>query len=148
MTSCAILSTRVDDWREPIGTAEIEVEVLRLVNDYRRRRNLPPLAHDPRLSSLARIHSQAMASGERTFGHDGFESRANTARAIGIEYTRFAENVGSNNFPSREVAWRAVQTWIESFDHNENLVGNFATTGIGVALGSDGHYFLTHLFVR
>jgi uncharacterized protein YkwD len=145
--SCALLQLPEDLLEGAFGTPQIEADVHRLVNDYRRGRGLEPLVMDQRISMIAREHSQAMAAGRRELGHEGFDARAAAVRQLGIAYLRFAENVGMNNYPAREAAREAVQGWIDSSGHRQNILGDFQMTGIGVAAGPDGRYYFTQLFV-
>ena len=54
--------------------AELEKAVNQQINQYRVSKKLPPLTVDPRISQIARIHSENMASGKVKFSHDGFDT--------------------------------------------------------------------------
>lgn len=116
------------------------------VNQYRASLNLPPLKLDPRISEVAREHSKAMASDRATFSHDGFEQRANKVNKA-IVYRSFAENLAFNQ-GYKDPVRQAVQGWIKSPGHRQNMEGKFDMTGIGVAKNADGEYYFTQLFVR
>jgi len=73
--------------------ADLEKAVNQQINQYRASKKLPPLSVDPRITQIARIHSQNMASGKVRFSHDGFEGRA---KAITVPYQSVAENVAYN----------------------------------------------------
>ncbi len=123
---------------------ELEESIHKLVNQYRRSQNLPPLKLDSRISQEARIHSENMAAGKVPFSHNGFEERA---KAVGkyISYRKFAENVAFNQGYS-DPPKSAVEGWINSPGHEKNMVGDFNLTGIGVAKNSKGEYYFTQLF--
>lgn len=122
----------------------IEKAVYNKVNQYRASKGLPPLSTNPRMSEQARIHSQNMASGKVSFGHQGFGQRVT---AVAIPYSSVAENVAYNQGYS-DPATVAVQGWIQSSGHRQNMEGNFNLTGIGVATNANGQYYFTQLFIR
>ncbi|WP_333257794.1 CAP domain-containing protein [Microcoleus sp. S13_C5] len=122
----------------------LEKAVNQQINQYRASKKLPPLSIDPRISQIARIHSENMASGKVRFSHDGFEGRA---KAITLPYQSVAENV-AYNFGFSDPVRNAVEGWIKSEGHRKNIEGQFNVTGIGVAKNAKGEYYLTQLFVR
>jgi uncharacterized protein YkwD len=124
----------------------IEQAIHNRINQYRSRNGLPPLRLDDRLSQMARTHSDAMAVGRVGFGHQGFERRGKAIQKI-MGYSSMAENVaysGGLNRPDQQ----AVETWLRSASHRDNIEGQFDTTGIGVALSPNGRYYFTQIFVR
>jgi uncharacterized protein YkwD len=88
-----------------------------------------------------------MASGNRPFGHDGFEERA---RAVGALMTvrSMAENVAYDSRDGSRLASQVVEGWIASAGHRENIEGAYTHTGIGVARGRDGVRYFTQIFVQ
>lgn len=122
----------------------IEKAVYNQVNQYRASKGLPPLAVNIRMSEQARIHSQNMASGKVPFGHQGFQQRVTT---VAIAYSSAAENVAYNQGYS-DPTTAAVQGWINSPGHRQNMEGNFNLTGIGVATNAKGQYYFTQMFIR
>jgi uncharacterized protein YkwD len=128
------------------STIAIEQAIHRRINQYRSRNGLPSLRLDDRLSQMARTHSDAMAVGRVGFGHQGFERRGKTIQKI-MGYSNMAENVaysGGLNRPDQQ----AVETWLRSSSHRDNIEGQYDTTGIGVSLSSNGRYYFTQIFVR
>lgn len=120
-----------------------ELEVHDQVNAYRESLGLPALEVDPFLGELARAHSDDMAAGRVPFGHEGFEDRATLILAEGA--TTAGENVAFNGGfadPNTE----AVQGWIGSPPHEENMAGDFTHSGVGIVLDDDGMSWFTHLF--
>ncbi|NJS12515.1 MAG: CAP domain-containing protein [Microcoleus sp. CSU_2_2] len=124
--------------------SDLEKAVNQQINQYRVSKKLPPLSIDPRITQIARIHSENMASGKVRFSHDGFEGRA---KAIAIPYQSVAENVAYNMGYSDPVR-NAVEGWIKSEGHRTNMEGQFNLTGIGIAKNAKGEYYFTQLFVR
>ncbi len=124
----------------------LEQAVLTQINQYRASRKLAPLTLDSRISVQARAHSQAMASGRTPFSHDGFQQRVQ-AIARAIPYSRAAENVAYNQGYSDPVR-QAVQGWLQSTGHRQNIEGSFDLTGIGIAQNAKGEYYFTQIFIR
>ncbi|MEG4817414.1 CAP domain-containing protein [Microcoleus sp. K5-D4] len=123
---------------------DLEKAVNQQINQYRASKKLPPLTIDPRITQIARIHSENMANGKVRFSHDGFEGRA---KAITIPYKSVAENL-AYNFGYNDPVRNAVEGWIKSDGHRKNMEGQFNVTGIGVAKNAKGEYYFTQLFVR
>ena len=124
----------------------LEQSVYEQINQYRQSRNLPLLKLDLRITEQARLHSQAMASGQVPFGHQGFEQRISAISRI-ITYRQAAENVAYNQgyrAPDRE----AVQGWLKSTGHRNNIEGQYDLTGIGIAKNAKEEYYFTQIFVR
>ena len=129
----------------PLNSVDaIEKAVYDQVNQYRASKGLPPLTVLAAISEQARIHSQNMASGQVPFSHQGFQQRVT---ALAIPYSSAAENVAYNQGYS-DAATVAVQGWIKSSGHRQNMEGNFDLTGIGVAINAQGQYYVTQLFIR
>lgn len=123
-----------------------EAEVHQQINQYRQSKNLPPLTLDANISKEARRHSQAMATGRVPLGHGGFEQRVR-AIAQSISYRQAAENVAYNQGYS-DPATQAVQGWLKSPGHRQNIEGDFDVTGIGVSKNAKGDYYLTQIFIQ
>jgi uncharacterized protein YkwD len=121
----------------------MEMEILKYVNEDRRQHDLPALQWNSMESSLAEKHSQDMASGKVKFGHEGFNNRA---RAIqkSLGSTEIGENVASGPMTAREV----VDGWLKSPGHKKNIEGNFVLTGIGYARNKKGDIYFTQIFSR
>jgi uncharacterized protein YkwD len=98
------------------------------------------------ISQVARIHSQNMASGSVPFGHQDFDTRVQTLSQT-FTYRDVGENVSYNQGYSDPVAV-AVNGWLNSPGHLNNIVGSFNLTGIGVASNNKGEYFFTQIFWR
>jgi uncharacterized protein YkwD len=126
--------------------AELEREIHLQVNQYRARRGLPPLAYDERVAAVARSHSAAMASGERAFGHQGFQERTEAVVRVVPAARAFAENVAYDGRTGPRLAQLVVQGWIDSPAHRANLEGRYDLTGIGVAVARDGRRYFTQIF--
>lgn len=124
---------------------QIEQLIFEQVNAYREAQGLPPLETNDAIRQQAQVHSQAMAQGEVPVSHQGFDGRVE-AIAKSVDYRSAAENVAYNegyNSPGEQ----AVQGWLESPGHLENIRGDYDLTGIGVAQNGQAYYF-TQLFIK
>lgn len=130
----------------PNPYAALEQSVHQQINEYRRTLNLPPLTLDARMSAEARLHSQAMASGRVPFSHDGFQQRGDRLNRV-IPYRSVAENVAYNQGYSNP-GQQAVQGWIKSPGHRENIEGQYNLTGVGITKNAKGEYYFTQLFIQ
>jgi uncharacterized protein YkwD len=124
--------------------AELEQAIFEQINQYRAEQGLSELLLNAEISEQARRHSQEMAASQN-LSHDGFEERAE-AISQAIPLRSAAENVAFNRgFAEPDV--QAVEGWIDSAGHRENIEGNFDLTGIGVTQNAEGEYYFTQLFV-
>ena len=129
--------------------ADLEHQVHRLVNEHRVSQGLKPLAFNPEISAIARRHSRNMATGRVGYGHGGIERRRQEIARF-IVRAGVGENVHTimNYKSSSHVGAKAVADWLESPGHRRNIEGSYDLTGVGIAQGPAGEYFLTQLFVR
>jgi uncharacterized protein YkwD len=124
----------------------LERDVARLVNEHRAARRLPALTPDSGLASIARSHSVAMAQGRVSLGHAGFTGRAERVEAF-LAFSQIAENVALNDYPPARTVRVALEGWLRSPHHRENIEGPFERTGVGIARSRDGTFYYTQLFV-
>ena len=130
-------------------TAEIGVtkDLHFQINQYRESIGLKRLNALKELNWIARQHSQDMADGKIGFSHKGFDGRVQQVkRAYGLSSYRVAENLYMTT-AREEIGAEALQGWIDSPGHKENLHGKFLYTGIGVVRGADGGWYITQLYV-
>ena len=121
-----------------------ELEVSLLVNDYRRDLELPPMTLLEEFSLLARKHSESMAMGDVDLGHDGFSDRYEMALTVAV-LSSAGENVGMN-FAAQDPVNNALNNWLDSQGHRQNIEGNFNLTGVGIARNDLGAIYFTQLF--
>ena len=126
--------------------AAVEKSVHRQINQYRKKKGLPPLKLNGKISAIAREHSKRMADKKVGFGHSGSNSRYQKISKL-IRWRGVAENV-AYNMGFDNPGEKAVKGWIKSPGHNRNMVGKYQVTGIGVAKNSKGEYYFTQLFVN
>jgi uncharacterized protein YkwD len=133
---------------EPTAAGDaVEHAVVAGVNDVRRQHALPPLKPDPSLAETARRHSCDMAK-RAFFSHtspDGASMRDRLIKA-GVRYRAAGENLASIEGP--DPAKRAIEGWMKSAGHRENILSQeFTTTAVGACRAGRAVY-ITQLFVR
>ena len=130
--------------------ADIEEQVFRAINRVREENHLAPLSAAKDLGSVARLHSQDMATRDY-FGHVNPEgdNLGKRVKRNGItNWNRIAENIAMN-CGYGDPAMIAVKGWLESPGHRHNILDqNLTETGIGVAMDAKGRIYLTQLFAR
>lgn len=126
----------------------LEEEALRLVNTQRGQQGLEPLKFDSELLYLARHHSENMAN-FNFFSHAGRDGKTvdERADAAGIkDWHSIGENIAYNSGVKNNVEF-AVQTWLQSSSHKNNLLSRkWTRTGIGVAVTPGGKFYITQVF--
>ena len=119
-------------------------QVHQQVNEYRKSLNLPPLTLNTEISQQAMEHSKNMAQKVVKFSHEGFDGRIKALK--NISYRSAAENVGYNQ-GYQDPAQQAVEGWIKSEGHRQNMTGNYNLTGIGIAKNQQEEYYFTQIFI-
>jgi uncharacterized protein YkwD len=126
----------------------LEQKAFDLVNEQRRLQNLPPVEWDLEMLFIARQHSENMAQ-YNFFDHRGLDGktadqRANDAGAK--DWRAIGENIAFNQGIKNSVDF-AVQCWMYSLHHKENLLNKkWTRSGVGVAVASDGRFYITQVF--
>lgn len=146
-TSSSIISITPFTVSRPtsLSIAALEERVHAQINQYRADRNLPPLKLDAKISAEARNHSQKMARRGKV-SQDGFKQRVQ-AIAREIPYRSVVENIAYNSGYA-DPAQGAVESWINSRGHRENMTGDFDLTGIGIAKNDRGEYYFTQISIK
>jgi uncharacterized protein YkwD len=124
----------------------LENKIYQQVNQYRQSRGLSPLLLNRVISQQARLHSQRMAAGLVPFSHQGFDERAQNI-GLTVPYQSVGENVAVNQGYDDPVMI-AVDGWIKSKGHRENMEGDFDSTGIGVTTDNQGKLYFTQIFLK
>jgi uncharacterized protein YkwD len=157
-----------------INTTFLEERVHDLVNVARGADGLGTLDLEPRLSVIARRHSQDMAANSY-FEHVNLQGQSPTDRGDAAGYTcrkdygsyytiGIAENLFQNNLYDsitymngnpisydwnsiEKIAGSSVDGWMESPGHRQNiLTPTFDREGIGVAIAADDRVYITEDF--
>lgn len=131
-------------------TVRLETEIAERVNEARQENGLPALSADSELSQVARYHSTDMAT-RRYFDHvsPGGETPPDRYRKFGLT-CRGGENIFKTTYSTAqtidEVAERAVQSWLESEGHRENIMKQkYSRQGVGVNISHSGE--MTYVYV-
>jgi uncharacterized protein YkwD len=123
---------------------DLAKDVLKYTNEYRKSKGLKSLEMKSDLNAIARSHSEAMASGRRSFGHGGYNQRQLRVQKIIQPYSGMAENVAHGAGNGKE----AINVWKKSTGHRKNMLGKYKYIGIGIARNRRGVIYCTQIFVR
>jgi uncharacterized protein YkwD len=131
--------------RSKRGTAQLELELLKLVNGTRRTARLPLLAFEPALARVARRHSHDMS-------HRGFFGHV-SPRFGGLQRRLAAAGLGhlaaSENLALATSARRAHDSLLDSPSHRAILLDpRLRAAGIGIVRGRGGLLYITECFRR
>ena len=127
-----------------IGT--LEHTVFNHINLYRVSKGMRPLSHHAGLTSTARMHSTAMATGARPVNHDGMRERL--MPHMGSFGYRAGGEILAFNLGAGDPAQTAMRSWINSYRHKDVIEEDYTSMGVGIAQRADGAYYFTVLFVR
>ena len=127
----------------------IERTAFEKTNEARVQNGLQPLAWDPLLCKMARMHSEDMAR-RGYFAHEtpeGLEPK-DRSRALGLLHFRvLAENIAFNKGFADPGAF-AVERWMTSGGHRANILYiGFQSSAIGSYVAADGSVYLTQVFL-
>ena len=139
----------VDELEVPEDLRQVELEMFGVVNDVRADNGLARLAESPELTTVARQHSEDMAARDY-LNHVNPEGLGPSERVnlAAIDFQKLGENIGLNRGHKQPVAY-AVEQWMGSPGHRASLLDpDFEKTGVGVALGEDGVFYFTQLYLR
>jgi uncharacterized protein YkwD len=140
----AALDEREEDNPDP---ADVEQELLALINREREVAGLPPARWDNRLAAIARSHSREMAAGDFVAHVSPTTGDAEArVRRAGLAPGLLAENVGAAHG-----ARQAHRGFMASPGHRANIVNRYVThVGIGAAVARNANgpasLFVTQLF--
>ncbi|MDN5204988.1 CAP domain-containing protein [Fulvivirgaceae bacterium BMA10] len=127
----------------PSAELTLSNEILVLINEYRASIGKGPLSLESNIIHQAQVHSNDMASGSVSFGHDGFSERVDAIKSV-IGGNAWAENV-AYGYPD---AASVVNGWLNSPGHKRNIEGDYNLTGIGTAKSKDGQLYYTQIFLK
>lgn len=120
-------------------------EFMTLVNNHRISIGKQPLEHLAELGTIARTHSEDMATNTVAFGHTGFSQRCNEARIVIEGGNLCAENVAMG----QKTVTSAFNSWMNSSGHRANLEQSRVThTGFGFKQSSTGTFYWTQIFIE
>jgi len=146
LIACCILVISCGNGSVESEYADIENRVFELVNEHRTSEGLATLGWSELIAEQCRIHSEDMAEGTVDFGHDGFNDRVENIRQE-IDVVRAGENV-AYNMGYIDPAQQAVDAWLLSSGHRQNIEGDYVLTGVGVAKSEGDAYYFTQIFIQ
>jgi uncharacterized protein YkwD len=142
-----ILGVRSDaadkDSPEKPKLSKAALTILRLTNEQRAEKELPPLKPNALLMTLAQKHSENMAK-QGKLAHV-LDEKTPADRAVAAGYHRYVgENVAGG---PRLTAKNAFELWLDSEPHKKNIVGErYDEIGIGIARAENGEVYYTQVF--
>lgn len=125
------------------NSVSVELQVVALLNQARARMGLGRLAHDPRISAVARAHSRDMCA-RRYFSHSSPEGSQpwHRLKRAGVSFRAAAENIAVGYTTAAEVH----QGWLNSPGHRANRLGaKYTRMGVGLVM-CGGMPYWTELF--
>lgn len=126
-------------------TQAIELEVVKLVNEERKKAGLAPFTHSQELSKVARVKSQDMAD-KNYFSHNSptYGDPFTMMKNFGINYRTAGENIAKGYQSPQSV----VNGWMNSPGHRANILNpNFGTIGVGYVI-KNGTTYWTQMFTN
>ena len=120
-----------------------EEYVLKLINEYRQKNGVNKLSMGTKLIKMARLKADDMTA-KNYFSHTSptYGSPFDMMKNYGLSYKVAGENIAGN--PSLE---GAVNSWINSSTHRENLLSNsYNYVGIGISESSTYGYVVVAMF--
>lgn len=120
----------------------IEAELFDLINNYRLSIGLNTLEFENVTYYYAGLHTDYMIEKE-TLSHAKFAERAeNISKRTGAEFV--AENVASKYDSVEE----ALEAWLNSPGHRQNIEGDYTHSAISIKTNHNGDLYFTQLFFR
>lgn len=119
-----------------------EQQVVRLINDYRISIGLKALVTDNYTSTLADGHNDYMIANSE-MSHANFDTRAQNLMDV-MHAVKVGENVAYNY----ETPEGAVNAWLNSAGHKENIEGAFSHFGISITEDAVGRKYYTNIFIK
>ncbi len=155
LASCSqTSSTGSGDVTSSSSELQLASGIVTEVNRYRESKGLSQLRTHRGLARLAKKHSDYMmqkANGASDPGglisHDGYEGRYDFA-ALGYGIGSIGENVIASFKLGQgsDLAPKIVRGWTSSSAHLDNIVEDWALTGVGVSFDGEGRAFVTQLY--
>lgn len=120
-----------------------EVETMNLINDYRVNVGLNTLEKINHISYKSEEHDNYMIA-NNVVNHNGFISRSeNIIKVLG------AKTVGENIACNYNTPKAALDAWLGSVGHKENIEGDYTHFGISIRKDPvNGKNYYTNIFVK
>lgn len=118
--------------------SEVEIEVLKLINEERVNRGIHELSWNDQLFEAAASHSEDMAE-NNYFSHTSLDGRTFIDRisAAGYSYRTAAENIGAGQVDAQAI----FNSWMNSAGHRQNMLNAaYCDAGVGYASSTNAQY--------
>ncbi len=148
MNSCS--SDSSEDATSTVSTQQVmsytynstEIETMNLINTYRVSIGLNELKEINHISYKSEEHDHYMIA-NNVVNHNDFVSRSeNIMRVLGAK--NVSENIAYNyNSPKA-----ALEAWLKSPSHKQNIEGNFTHFGLSIRVSADGKKYYTNIFAK
>lgn len=115
-------------------------EVVRLINEERKKNGVKPLAIDNTLMDSAYTRSTELKT---SFNHKRPNGNQGYTMALELGYSTVGENIAAGQPSPEEV----VSAWMSSAGHRSNILNpDFTDTGVGCYISDDGWIYWAQLF--
>jgi len=134
--------------KDELKLSDDEKTLLRLLNESREKKKLPPLKPNPILFKVARAHSANMARQEKMAHELDGKKPKDRVEEAGYDYRSVGENVAyaekdDDPLPLAEIHDR----WMKSKVHKDNiLAAKFEEVGLGIEKNKKGDFYYTQVF--
>jgi len=119
-----------------------EIEAMDLINTYRVSVGLNVLEPVNYISVKSEQHDNYMIT-NNVVNHNDFVARSEDIMKV-VGAKTVSENIAYNyNTPKA-----ALDAWLNSPSHKENIVGNFTHFGISIRVNAEGKKYYTNIFVK
>jgi Cysteine-rich secretory protein family len=133
---------------------KVEAAIVEITNTVRAEAKLGQVVISPQLTAAARAYAQLLARTGQ-FSHEADGKLADRTQRVGYEHCAIGENLASHQdsrgFETRALAKSAMEGWLNSPGHRQNIVtAEMTETGVAVAKApdKDGKYIAVQLFGR
>jgi uncharacterized protein YkwD len=122
---------------------DVEMDMMSRINDYRDEMGLPSLEPIEHISFKSSEHNDFMILNE-VVGHHRFELRSQNIRQV-LGAVRVSENIAYNYNTNNA----ALNAWINSDGHRDNLLGDYTHFGISIKTNpTNGRKYYTNIFMK
>ena len=134
--------TNTDIVLSKVSYSKMEMDILDLVNDHRKKLNLSELIRMNEISSVAFEHTEYMIA-EGQASHDNFEQRSQI-----LTTNLKAQSVGENVAYGFQTAQGVFDAWIESYAHRQIIEkADYTHFGISTDSNIEGKNYFTQIFI-
>ncbi|MFN3641256.1 MAG: CAP domain-containing protein [Flavobacterium sp.] len=122
---------------------DVEMDMMSRINDYRDEMGLPSLEPIEHISFKSSEHNDFMIQNE-VVGHHRFELRSQNIRQV-LGAVRVSENIAYNYNTNNA----ALNAWINSDGHRDNILGDYTHFGISIKTNpANGRKYYTNIFMK